>query len=159
MRRKDREITNPEEIEAILQRCRVCRLAFSVNDTPYIVPLNYGFRREGERITLYFHCAKEGKKLDMLARNPRVCFEMDGAHRLVRDAGHPQACTMAYESVIGWGVARILADAAERLRALDCLMAHYGDKAPGRYPQAALQAVAVFQVTVTACIGKRHSAQ
>lgn len=155
MRRKDREITDPEEIDAILGRCRVCRLAFAVEDTPYIVPLNFGFRREDGRLTLFFHGAKEGRKLDMMARNPRVCFETDGMHRLMPDADHPEKCTMAYESVVGWGTARLLTDAAERRRALDCLMAHYG-AVPKGYPEAALRAVAVFSVAVSECTGKRH---
>lgn len=158
MRRKDREITDPVEIDAILGRCQVCRLGFAVDDTPYIVPLNFGFRREDGRLTLFFHGAREGRKLDMMARNPGVCFEVDGAHRLMADADHPEKCSMAYESVVGWGTARLLTDEAERRRALDCLMGHYGDRVPKAYPEAALRAVTVFSVEVSECTGKRHAA-
>ena len=156
MRRNDREVTEAKEIDGILERCDVCRLALAAGDVPYVVPLNYGFSRTGSILTLFFHCAKEGKKLDMLARNPRVCFEVDGAHRLAREDGHPEACTMEYESVIGWGVARILRDEAERRAALDRLIRHYGGTPPQEYAARALEAVEVFQVTVTSCTAKRH---
>ena len=61
MRRKDREIINKEQIWRIMQRCGVCRVAFHDAEYPYIVPLNFGIGK-GEPLTLYFHCAAQGKK-------------------------------------------------------------------------------------------------
>ncbi len=82
MRRKDREIINKEQIWRIMQRCGVCRVAFHDAEYPYIVPLNFGIGK-GEPLTLYFHCAAQGKKLDLMQRDRRVSFEMDCAHQLV----------------------------------------------------------------------------
>ena len=65
MRRKDREIINKEQIWRIMQRCGVCRVAFHDAEYPYIVPLNFGIGK-GEPLTLYFHCAAQGKKLDLM---------------------------------------------------------------------------------------------
>ena len=99
MRRKDREIINKEQIWRIMQRCGVCRVAFHDAEYPYIVPLNFGIGK-GEPLTLYFHCAAQGKKLDLMQRDRRVSFEMDCAHQLVTG---DLACdtTMEYESVCG----------------------------------------------------------
>jgi nitroimidazol reductase NimA-like FMN-containing flavoprotein (pyridoxamine 5'-phosphate oxidase superfamily) len=61
MRRSEKEITAKTEIESIIQQSMVCRLAMSEGQIPYIVPLCFGYRND----TLYFHSAKEGKKLDI----------------------------------------------------------------------------------------------
>ncbi|MDR2089589.1 MAG: pyridoxamine 5'-phosphate oxidase family protein, partial [Clostridiales Family XIII bacterium] len=58
MRRKDKEITDVNEKLEILQKNKVCRLALSESDRPYIVPLNYGYSFENGALTLYFHGAK-----------------------------------------------------------------------------------------------------
>lgn len=62
MRRKDREITDVQEILNIIRKCDVCRIAMNDGDFPYIVPLNFGLDVQGEQVYLYFHGALEGKK-------------------------------------------------------------------------------------------------
>ncbi|MHC4124090.1 MAG: pyridoxamine 5'-phosphate oxidase family protein [Planctomycetota bacterium] len=69
MRKKDKQINDPAEIEDTL----ICRLAFCDNNQPYIVPLCFGHKDNA----LYFHCAAEGKKLDILRKNNNVCFQGD----------------------------------------------------------------------------------
>ncbi|RZB37859.1 MAG: uncharacterized protein SRB2_00961 [Desulfobacteraceae bacterium Eth-SRB2] len=73
IRRKDKEITDNAEIESIICRSMVCRLAMADKNRPYIVPLCFGYKDN----TLYFHSAGQGKKLDMLKKNYSVCFEFD----------------------------------------------------------------------------------
>jgi nitroimidazol reductase NimA-like FMN-containing flavoprotein (pyridoxamine 5'-phosphate oxidase superfamily) len=73
MRRKDREISGLGEMESIIQRADICRLAFCDRGIPYVVPLCFGYRRGA----IYFHSAREGRKLDMMRNNRLVCFEMD----------------------------------------------------------------------------------
>ena len=85
MRRNDREITDFEEILAVMQRCDVCRLALHDETYPYILPLNFGLEVEGRQIALYFHGANAGKKYELIARDPHVSFEMDCGHQLVLD--------------------------------------------------------------------------
>jgi len=62
MRRKDREITQPEQIYEIIKKCDVCRIAFFDKDFPYIVPVNFGATFENGVFILYFHGADAGKK-------------------------------------------------------------------------------------------------
>lgn len=106
MRRQDREITDWNEMVGVIDRCDVCRLALNDEGYPYILPLNFGAKVSENTVTLYFHGAMEGKKYELIARDNRVSFEMDCAHRLVsdRENGH---CTMEYESVIAEGRLRL----------------------------------------------------
>ena len=86
MRRKDREITHIHAILDLVSECRVCRLAMTDGGVPYIVPLNYGYEYADGALTFYFHSAKEGRKLEILKKNPMVCLELDGRGELVEDA-------------------------------------------------------------------------
>ena len=85
MRRQDREITDWNEMVGVIDRCDVCRLALNDEGYPYILPLNFGAKVSENTVTLYFHGAMEGKKYELIARDNRVSFEMDCAHRLVSD--------------------------------------------------------------------------
>lgn len=75
MRRKDREITDFNEIMNIINKCDVCRLALFDEDYPYIVPLNFGVDKEDDQLYLYFHCANQGKKLDLLNKTIRLLLK------------------------------------------------------------------------------------
>ncbi len=76
MRRKDRELTDPGEIRAVLEKAEVCHLAMSDGGVPYLVTMNFGIKGDGEPV-LYFHYTGEGKKIDVLKRNNVVCFGAD----------------------------------------------------------------------------------
>ena len=84
MRRKDLEIKDAKEIEAIIKSGKVCRIALSYDDKPYVVPMNYGYKDNA----LYFHSAKQGKKIDLIAKNSSVCFEITTNHG-IKNTGIP----------------------------------------------------------------------
>ena len=155
MRRKDREVTGIEEIEKIMCKCDVCRLAFFDSEYPYIVPMNFGFSRRGETLELYFHGANEGKKLSLLQQNNKVCFEMDCSHKLI-EAEKACGYTMEYESVIGFGTVKILGD-DEKIQALAQLMKQYTAKNKNDFDEKYLKVITVFKLTVTEVTGKRLS--
>ena len=77
MRRKDREINNIDEIFDILNRCDTIRIGLHGEKYPYVVPVSFGAEMSGSKPVVYFHCARQGLKLDLLAKNPRVCVEGD----------------------------------------------------------------------------------
>lgn len=122
MRRKDREITDIHEIKSIINDCKVIRLAIQSEDVPYIVPLNFGFSEDDGRFTFYCHSAREGRKLDLLRRDPRVGFEMDCRGRLDA-ADHPCGYGYFYASIIGTGTV-YFPEGEEKLAALSALMHH-----------------------------------
>lgn len=149
MRRKEKQITDTQQMEQILEQAQVCRLAMVDQGRPYVVPLNFGYR-DG---CLYFHSAKEGRKIDVLRADPHVCFEVD---ELVKINKAAQACDwgVSFRSVIGTGTARILEAPAEKKTGLDIIMAHYSGRSFD-YPEEILAKTAVIQVTVDEMTGKQ----
>ncbi len=123
MRRSDRQVTDTQGIIAIIEKCKVMRLAMSADNMPYIVPLNFGYTFADNTFEFYFHCANEGKKLDILRANSNVCFEMDCEHKLT-GSGSPCSYGYNYQSIIGSGKAEIVADTAQKKRLLQVLMKH-----------------------------------
>ena len=155
MRRTDREITDRGKIDAIIRRCDCCRLALSDEEAPYIVPLNFGFTYEDGRAVFYFHGAAEGRKLALLRRHPRVGFELDTGHAL---HAAETACGYAYafQSVIGVGTVTTVTDAAQKRAALQCLMAHYSDRADWTFDDNMVSAVTVLRLEVETMSCKEH---
>ena len=150
MRRKDREVTGQAEIEEILQRAQVLRIALNDGAYPYLLPVNFGFRREGGKLVLFFHSGKEGRKHQVIAADPHAAFEVDGAYRLLPPTG------FAYESAIGQGVIT-LAEEGEKEELLTALLAHYGVTGKGLSPTAVAH-TAVYKLTVEHITGKRREA-
>lgn len=153
MRRTDREITDFNQIVAIIEKSDVCRLAINDGDFPYIVPLNFGMQIENEKIALYFHSALQGTKLDLLRKNNRVSFEMDCGHELVTDESSGN-CTMNYESVIGRGTVEFLSD-EKKLDGLNILMRQY-HKEDFQFNKEVIPLTAVYKLTVSEITGKRR---
>jgi len=100
MRRKDKEISDRAVIDEILRSCLICRVAFA-DDYPYIVPMNYGYHENA----FYFHCATEGRKIDLIKKNNHVGFEIEEGHEVVKS---DVSCKWAtkYRSIIGMGKCR-----------------------------------------------------
>ncbi|MDO9109590.1 MAG: pyridoxamine 5'-phosphate oxidase family protein, partial [Desulfatirhabdiaceae bacterium] len=73
MRRKDKEMKDPDAISSVIRRSTVCRLGMSDDNQPYVLPMSFGYK-EG---AVYFHSATEGRKIEILQKNPRVCIEFD----------------------------------------------------------------------------------
>jgi uncharacterized protein len=149
MRRKEKQINETADIEQILKRGEVCRLGFVDKNVPYIVPMNYGYHDQ----TLYFHSAREGRKIDLIRANPLVCFEVD---ELVKMNKAANACDWgaSFRSVIGTGTARILETPAEKKNGLDIIMAQYSGRS-FNYPDEKLAKTAVIQVIIHEMTGKQ----
>lgn len=122
MRRKDREITDPDEIRAIVERAKVLHLGLNGEERPYVVPLHYGVEWEEGLPVFYVHGAKEGRKLALLRRDGRVFVEIDAAGELVSGGGTPCRYGAVFESVMCDAEAEILPAGGEKQRALQILM-------------------------------------
>lgn len=124
MRRKDREIADILDIEAVISRCDVCRIAIANDNIPYIVTMNFGYVGS-EKPHLYFHCAPEGKKLDMIKKNNYVCFEMDTDHIIFKGE---KGCDwgMRFSSIVGYGRIIFVDEETEKHTGLGNIMNHYG---------------------------------
>ncbi len=153
MRRRERAITEIDRIEAMIQRAQVCRLGLHDQPFPYIVPMSFGYALR----TLYFHCAPEGRKIDLIRRDARVCFELEAQADVIP---HRQPCKWGvhYQSVIGFGIAELILDPEAKQQALDIIMQHY-DPANGdqkrSYLSKAVDQTAVISVAIDHMTGKQ----
>ena len=149
MRMKDKAIVELAEIEEILRKALVCRLGLTDGNRPYIVPLSFGFQNNN----LYFHSAPEGKKIEMLRKNSKVCFEFDLDHQLV---ANEEACKwgIKYRSVIGFGKASIVEDIREKREGLNAILEHYSGRTFD-YPEAAVNGTLVIKVEIESVTGKK----
>jgi nitroimidazol reductase NimA-like FMN-containing flavoprotein (pyridoxamine 5'-phosphate oxidase superfamily) len=149
MRRKDKEITSKAEIEGIIRRSLVCRLALADENRPYIVPLCFGYKDN----SLYFHSAVQGKKIDIIKKNNRVCFEFDVDYKVIKA---DKACEwgMQYKSVVGFGQASFLEDSESKRQALDIIMKQYSGESSA-YPEAKLKHTVIIKVDIEHMTGKQ----
>ena len=125
MRRAEKEITDRDEIESIIQAALVCRIGLVDGDEAYIVPMNFGYA-DG---SLWFHCAKEGRKMDLVQRTGKASFEIDIDEGLVLDRD-AYKCSNNFKCVMGKGTIEVVSDRAERAKGVEALMKHYH---PGDY--------------------------
>lgn len=121
MTRREREVTDIEEIRGILERSKIVHIGMVDSDGVYVVPMNYGYTLEDGVLTLYLHGAPRGRKIDAMRADPNVFFEMECD--LAPFEGEV-ACKygVAYASIMGRGRAEILEDPAEKRRGLSILM-------------------------------------
>lgn len=150
MRRTEREITDQKEIEDIITRSDICRIALCNDGKPYMVPMNFGYK---DRV-LYLHSAHDGEKMDIIKKNPNVCFEMEVDTILVPG---PIGCkwTMHYKSVIGSGVAEIIKDEKEKAEALDIIMKQYAGDEKFEFLPKVLEMMCIIKVPVDEMTGKK----
>ncbi|WP_373485136.1 pyridoxamine 5'-phosphate oxidase family protein [Acetobacterium malicum] len=155
MRRANREVTELAELIEIINGCKVCRLAMVDNGQPYVVPLNFGYHRDDSVITIFLHCAREGRKMDILKQNNQVCIEMDQMKELLSgEKGCDYSCY--FESFIGTGQAVFLDDAAAKGQALQAIMKQQTGRDDFSFDQHILDQTAVIAVELSSYSGKRH---
>lgn len=121
MRRRDREVTEISEIRHILDTAVTLHLGLSDGGMPYVVPMNYGYTLENGRLTFYVHGALEGKKLDMIRRNPACCAQLD-CDGVPFDGTAACQYGYSYYSLMGFGKAVILDKPEEKMKGLTVLM-------------------------------------
>lgn len=155
MRRKDREVTDENKIEEIMSKCHCCRLGLNDNGEVYIVPLNFGFVKEEGKFTLYFHGAKEGRKIDIISKNPEVGFEMDRNYELITG---DTACNYSahYQSIIGNGTVSFVEDKTEKVKGLNAVMKQTTGKSDWIFNDKMLNAVCVYKLDVNKLSCKEH---
>ncbi|MFU0832379.1 MAG: Pyridoxamine 5'-phosphate oxidase family protein [Oscillospiraceae bacterium] len=147
MRRKEYDVKEMREVLSIIDRCDVCHIGMAdENSLPYVVPMSFGYSCENNKVTFYLHCAGEGKKLDLIKQNPRVCVQMDCSHRLI--TGEKACnCTTEYESVIAYGAAEFVTDRNAKIAALTHLMRHYQGNRDFQFDDRMVQRTTVIKIT------------
>lgn len=143
MRRKERRIEDKNIINQILTESNTCRIALHDKEFPYIVPMNYGYSNN----CLYMHCAATGKKIDLIKRDNKVCFEIDYHPEVIKKEVSCQ-WTTKYRSIIGYGTIEIVTDRDRKIEGLDIIMRHHG-KEDNSYNSKAVDMVTVLKLTIS----------
>lgn len=157
MRRKDREITDFNTVKEIIEKCKIVHLGFSKDNTPYVVPLNFGFDPQNNLV--YFHCASKGMKLDFLNSNPTVCLQFCTGYSLTVPENPDKGCGYGfnYESVTAWGNGSVVYDTAEKIRALKLIMIQQTGK-DFEFTDIEAQTVTIVRIEIESFFGKKRSA-
>ena len=121
MTRRERQLFEINEIIKILDKSKVLHLGLVDGDEPYVVPMNYGYTMENEKLTLWLHGATQGRKLDVMRANPKVFFSMECD---LQPFEGDVACRygVGYSSLMGKGIAEIVEDVEIKKNALTYLM-------------------------------------
>ena len=146
MRREDRKLFTIEEIEAIIKKADVCRIALVDGALPYMVTLNFGYK-SGSPAVLYFHCANTGRKLDIIEKNNTACFQMDVDHELTTGKS---ACgySMNFKSIVGYGKIYKVIDKNEKIEGLNYLMKQYSDRSDFSYEEKMLKMTTILKLEI-----------
>jgi len=150
MRRKDKEITDKKKMLDIISRTQVCYLGMSNDNMPYVIPINFGYKDN----TIYFHCALEGEKIDILQENPNVCLLFNIDNKLINNITQDD-WTMYYKSVIAYGKVEFIMDIALRQKAIDIMFKHYGGE-DYPLPKPVLEKTMFLKVKIEKMTGKQN---
>ncbi|HUU04725.1 MAG TPA: pyridoxamine 5'-phosphate oxidase family protein [Patescibacteria group bacterium] len=142
LRRKEQEIRETAELKAILAKTQYVTVAMCRDNEPYLVTLSHGY--DEERNAIYFHCACEGKKIEILKANDRVWGQA------LVDRGYVQGkCDHLFSSVQFSGRARFVEDTEEKRHAL-AVMIRRLEQEPDKVMAAQVTDTAIAKV----CIGR-----
>jgi len=150
MRRKEKEITSRHKLDQIIHNSLICHLSCSLDDYPYVVPLSFGY--DGN--VVYFHTAPEGKKIDILSANPRVCLGFEEEIHLQPDPDLACGWDFHYQSVIATGIAEVITNSKDRLYGIKQIMLHFSDQ-DWDISDKELSRVTIWQVVLTEITGKK----
>jgi len=153
MKKRDnaiKDINELRKLEDIISNCKVCRVGMVDVDDPYVLAMNFGYEDQ----TVWLHCAKEGKKVDILKRNNKVCLEFDTDHKLFSRHEHV-ACSwrMAYRSVLIRGNALFVEDYDEKIKGLNIFMKNYSDR-EFEYSKPSVDNILIIKIPIESITGR-----
>jgi len=152
MRRKDKAVSDYENILKIIRSCQVCRLALSQDNKPYLVPVCFGY----DGTSIFFHTALKGKKIDIISVNNNVCFEFETHVAVIADETAPCDWSCSFQSVIGFGTVHELTTKDKKIEGLTHIMGQYSEK-NWDFENISLSGVKVWKITIDSMTAKQSS--
>jgi nitroimidazol reductase NimA-like FMN-containing flavoprotein (pyridoxamine 5'-phosphate oxidase superfamily) len=148
-------IHDREEIDAILKQCKTCYVAMSVDDVPYVLPLN--FAMDGDRVIL--HSAQFGRMWETIKKNPKVCINWTLGEELAwQDELVGCSYRVKSKSVIVEGTAEIVEDMDEKERIVKQFMTQYSDLT-FKFNAPAIRNVGILLVPIDKITAKEFGAK
>jgi nitroimidazol reductase NimA-like FMN-containing flavoprotein (pyridoxamine 5'-phosphate oxidase superfamily) len=151
VRRKDREITDPDTLRKVLKSTNYITIAFCMDNEPYLVSLSHGY--DEKRNCLYFHCANEGKKLVYMKANNNVWGQA------VQDYGVTDECDYAYTSVHFKGMVSLIDDLSEKRHAMEVMVRQLSanpEEKLAKIKMEKLAKTAMGRIDISYMTGKKH---
>jgi nitroimidazol reductase NimA-like FMN-containing flavoprotein (pyridoxamine 5'-phosphate oxidase superfamily) len=150
MRRKDREITDRGEMDQILTASKVMYLGLADQNIPFVVPVFFAY----DGMAIYFHSASAGSKIEILKRNPKVCFVISTDQGVISS---DRACDFEakHRTVIGVGEAHFIEEESQKIKALDKIVALFTQD-QFDYPKSNLHQTTVVRIEIESIKGKKH---
>ena len=159
MTRREREVTDINDILQIINETKILHLGLSDEGWPYVVPMNYGYDVREEdgtlHVCLYLHGAKEGRKAAAFAADPRVAVEMDYNHEVIT-GDYTCAYSYAYRSIMGNGTITEVTDPEAKKKGLGKIMAHIAPEAKIAFLPEMVERVAVWRIDIDTFTGKER---
>lgn len=155
MRRNEREVLDANKIESIIKSAKVIHIGMNDNGKIYVLPFNYGYSCVDGKYSFYIHSAKEGRKIDVLKKNPNVGFEIDIMHELETAdtaCGHSQY----YQSIVGSGHITIVDDMLEKKEYLQKVMKQQTGKGDWDLPDEGVMPVYILKLEANELTCKEH---
>lgn len=157
MRKKSREMDASWALEVMDKAPYITMSMTDTDGMPYAVPLSLA---RTDKETFYFHCATEGKKLDILRSNPFVC--LSAVSKCKPTVGPKDGSfTLEYKSAIAFGKSEVVVDEEEKKAALRAICQRFLPKHMDAFDDAvrrSLPHTAIVRITLTEPpIGKRKA--
>ena len=143
---------NQKEISDLLREAEVGHLATLGPQGPYVIPVHYAYDMD----KIYFHCGTEGKKLENIKYDPRVCFQVE---EMMEITPHQSPCkyNTRYRSVIVEGRVDYVTDEAAKMHALNSIVEKYKrGKISVKIESEKARATVVVAITPSLITGKKN---
>ena len=149
MRKKEKEIKDTDILIEILHNEQVFRIGFNDHPYPYIIPLNFVYDSDH----IFFHCAKRGRKIDLIKKDGHVCFEID---KQISIQSSDVACEWGtrFQSIIGTGFAVIIKNKPDKMKALNLLMKKYSGSSDWEFMKKGVNNVNIVRIDIREMEGK-----
>jgi len=152
IRRKEKKISDKNEMLAILENAKYITIAMCAGNEPYLVTLSHGYDRE--RNCIYFHCAREGKKIDILKEQNKVWGQA------LMDKGYVQgSCDHLYATTQFMGRVTFVENSDEKKHALE-VMINALEEDPQKVPdtqltEKSIEGVQIGRINIEYMSGKK----
>jgi uncharacterized protein len=150
MRRKDKEVQDRSLIDQVINQAQVCRLGLCKDNQPYVIPISFGY----DGASIYLHTADEGMKLDYIAANNQVCFEMEHDVKTISDDSSACKWSVSFYSVIGFGTIHEVNSLPEKINALNQVMKHYSGR-EWTFSESSFKSLKVWEIKIDQISGKK----
>jgi len=148
-------IEKKEEIEEVIRACKTCYLAMSVDDRPYVLPMNFAL--DGNTIIL--HSAQEGRMWKSILKNPQVSINWTLGEELAwQDVQVGCSYRVKSKSVLVEGKVEIIEDYDEKYRCMQVMMAQYSER-EFKFSEPSIRNVGVLKVHIETITAKEFGAK